>query len=235
MHQGRIPELLKVVLQVIVCIRHLINYERTPMIELIISVILFTITIKVVTKKCKQYDLHESKKNLYQFAAISAGFIVFGLITMGIIGMLIFPISNQLILLFYGFDAFTSTHGDSAWPIAFAVAILWPYGFIICHIFNQVIFKTHLNTLHFFLIEIFLHLIVGAGYWVNPEVFDRLFIRELLPANIKVFIWPLIPLCIYLISIWLPKLQQLGKYFLFFFLLIVWENIVSLIAYKMYA
>ena len=205
------------------------------MIELIFSVILFTVTIKVVTTKCKQYGLPETKKNLYLFSAVSAGFIGLGLITMGILGMLIFPISNQLILLVYGFDAFTSIHGDSAWPIAFSVAILWPYGFIICHIFNQVIFKTHLNTFHFFLIVILLHLMAGAGYWINPEAYDRLFIRESLPVNIKVFIWPLIPLFIYLISIWLPTLRKFGKYFLFFFILIVWENIVSFIAYIMYA
>lgn len=204
------------------------------MIELIISVIIFTITIKVVTKNFKQYDSPKTKRNLYHFTAISAGIIGLGLITMGMTGMLIFPISNQLILLIYGFDAFTNIHGDSAWPIAFSVATLWPFGFIICHIFNQVIYKTHLNILQFFLIVFILHLIAGTGYWINPEAYDRLFIREPLPVNIGVFIWPLIPLFIYLISIRITKFRNFGKYFLLFFLLIVWENIVSFIAYMMY-
>ena len=204
------------------------------MIELLISIIFLTIIIKIVARKSKQYESLEAKKNLYRFSMISAGIIGLGLITMGITGMLIFPISNQLVLLIYGLDAFTNIHGDAAWPIAFSVAILWPLGFVICHIFNQRFFKTPLNSIQFFLIIFILHLIVGAGYWSNPEAYDRLFIKEPLPVNIVVFIWPLAPLLIFFISIWLPKFGKYGKYFLFFFLIIVWENIVSFIAYSLY-
>lgn len=198
---------------------------------LILAAILFTVTILVVSKLFKQYKAQETRRNFYLLSGISAGIAVLGMLTMGLIGMLIFPLSNQLIILIYGFDAFIKLHGDTAWPIAFFVSSLWPFGFIICHIFNQCVLKTHFHISYFFLIVLTLHLIAVAGYWINPEVFDRLFIRQSLPENPASVIWPLIPLFIYVISTGVPKFRKFGRYFLFFFLLIVWENIVSFMAY----
>ncbi|MDF2630685.1 MAG: hypothetical protein K0R39_4516, partial [Symbiobacteriaceae bacterium] len=64
----------------------------------------------------------------FRWLLITALVIVGGLMVLGLPGAVLFTLSRPVLALFYGRGFMERLPGDSAWPLAIGLTVLWPLG-----------------------------------------------------------------------------------------------------------
>lgn len=194
--------------------------------------IIFIIVIIFSIKRIKKYKHDRPKQNIYKFLILISILISFGLVTLGLLGIIFFSISTQFIFLIFGNNSLKNLSGDSVWPIALFVTSLWPIGLIFGYLINSIIdFKK------FFLFIFTGYLLVILGYSIFIEGFTNLFIdQQFTKFQLSfIYLWPVIPLILYTISKFTERFDNIGQYSLLFIIQIIWGNLISLLFYTLYA